>query len=163
MEVYSYRCAGSGPVTFAVCIVSKLQRNELALKAPFSKSFPLSTNSQKTIIQRPSPSFSPTFRNPKLDYPLLIFLTSRIPSSKSMGDGQTVNGQARTIIAVSAVLSALAILVVALRFYTKTYKGIRIFKDDWLILVALVRSSYRGYLLWLSVILHQIGLQNIRS
>lgn len=80
-----------------------------------------------------------------------------------MGDGQTVNGQARTIIAVSAVLSALAILVVALRFYTKTYKGIRIFKDDWLILVALVRSSYRGYLLWLSVILHQIGLQNIRS
>lgn len=55
-----------------------------------------------------------------------------------MGDGQTVNGQARTIIAVSAVLSALAILVVALRFYTKTYKGIRIFKDDWLILVALV-------------------------
>ena len=57
-----------------------------------------------------------------------------------MGDGQTVNGQARTILAVSAVLSALAILVVALRFYTKTYKGIKFHKDDWLILAGLVRS-----------------------
>lgn len=61
-----------------------------------------------------------------------------------MGDGQTVNGQARTILAVSAVLSALAILVVALRFYTKTYKGTKFHKDDWLILGGLVRSLYAG-------------------
>ena len=63
-----------------------------------------------------------------------------------MGDGQTVNGQARTILAVSAVLSALAILAVALRFYTKTYKGAKFHKDDWLILGALVGSFYPGCL-----------------
>lgn len=62
-----------------------------------------------------------------------------------MGDGQTVNGQARTILAVSAVLSALAILAVALRFYTKTYKGTKFHKDDWLILGGLV-----GFLPWLT-------------
>ncbi|CAD6564414.1 MAG: hypothetical protein ASARMPREDX12_002653 [Alectoria sarmentosa] len=54
-----------------------------------------------------------------------------------MGDGQTVNGQARVILAVSAFLSALAILAVALRFYTKTYKGARLYLDDWLILAGL--------------------------
>lgn len=57
-----------------------------------------------------------------------------------MGDGQTVNGQAKVILAVSAVLSALAILAVVLRFYSKTYKPTRIFLDDWLILGGLVRS-----------------------
>lgn len=58
-----------------------------------------------------------------------------------MGDGQTVNGQAKTIVAVSAVLSALAILAVALRFYIKIFKkGSKILKDDWLILGGLVRS-----------------------
>ena len=61
-----------------------------------------------------------------------------------MGDGQTVNGQARTILAVSAVLSALAILAVALRFYSKTYTNARIFKDDWLILGGLVRRPFPG-------------------
>lgn len=55
-----------------------------------------------------------------------------------MGDGQTVNGQAKVILAVSAVLSALAILAVFLRFYSKTYKPTRIFLDDWLILGGLV-------------------------
>ena len=58
-----------------------------------------------------------------------------------MGDGQTVNGQAKTIVAVSAVLSALAILAVALRFYTRTCKkGAKLRNDDWLILAGLVRS-----------------------
>ena len=56
-----------------------------------------------------------------------------------MGDGQAVNGQARTIIAVSAVLSALAILAVALRFRTKAYKGSKVYKEDWMILGGLVR------------------------
>lgn len=61
-----------------------------------------------------------------------------------MGDGQTVNGQAKAIVAVSAVLSALAILAVALRFYAKTYKGKNLHKDDWLILGGLVRLFYPG-------------------
>lgn len=60
-----------------------------------------------------------------------------------MGDGQTVNGQARVILAVSAVLSALAILAVALRFYIKTHKKDKLlYTDDWLILGGLVRSFY---------------------
>ena len=59
-----------------------------------------------------------------------------------MGDGQKVNGQARTILAVSAVLSALAILVVALRFYIRVFqKSSALRKDDWLILGGLVRLS----------------------
>ena len=67
-----------------------------------------------------------------------------------MGDGQTVNGHARTILAVSAVLSALAILAVALRFYTKTYKkGTLLYTDDWLILGGLVRSLCSARLDWL--------------
>ena len=58
-----------------------------------------------------------------------------------MGDGQTVNGHAKAIVAVSAVFSALAILAVALRFYTRTFKkGGKLHKDDWLILGGLVRS-----------------------
>ena len=60
-----------------------------------------------------------------------------------MGDGQTVNGQAKTIVAVSAVFSALAILAVALRFYTRTFqKGAKLRKDDWLILGGLVRPFH---------------------
>ena len=56
-----------------------------------------------------------------------------------MGDGQTVNSHAKAIVAVSAVFSALAILAVALRFYTRTFKkGAKLHKDDWLILVGLV-------------------------
>ena len=58
-----------------------------------------------------------------------------------MGDGQTVNGHAKAIVAVSAVFSAIAILAVALRFYTRTFKkGAKLYKDDWLILGGLVRS-----------------------
>ena len=58
-----------------------------------------------------------------------------------MGDGQTLNGHARAIVAVSAVFSVLAILAVALRFYTRTFrKGAQLHKDDWLILGGLVRS-----------------------
>ena len=80
-----------------------------------------------------------------------------------MGDGQTVNGQARTIVAVSAVLSALAILVVALRFYIKIFKkGSTLRNDDWLILGGLVRSLVAGQLAWLPVLPSQIRLQNIR-
>lgn len=57
-----------------------------------------------------------------------------------MGDGQTLNGHAKAIVTVSAVFSALAILAVALRFYTRTFKkGAKLQKDDWLILGGLVR------------------------
>ena len=81
-----------------------------------------------------------------------------------MGDGQTVNGQARTIVAVSAVLSALAILLVALRFYIKLFKkGSTFRKDDWLILGGLVRSLLAGQLTWLPVLPSPVRLQNIRS
>ena len=80
-----------------------------------------------------------------------------------MGDGQTVNGQARTIVAVSAVLSALAILVVALRFYIKIFKkGSTLRKDDWIILGGLVRSLAAGQASWLPILPSQIRLQNAR-
>lgn len=75
---------------------------------------------------------------------MLVLLALTTPLPKAMGDGQNVNGQAKVIVAVSAVLSALAILAVALRFYTKTYKSARIHKEDWLILGGLVRSFYPG-------------------
>lgn len=80
-----------------------------------------------------------------------------------MGDGQTVNGQAKSIVAVSAVLSALAILAVALRFYTRTFKkGAELRKDDWLILGGLVRSFNLSRQEWLSVIISRFGLPHIR-
>lgn len=41
-----------------------------------------------------------------------------------MGDGQTLNGQVITIVAVNAVLSVLAIIFVILRFRNQKYKGI---------------------------------------
>ena len=73
-----------------------------------------------------------------------------------MGDGQTVNDRARVIVAVSAVLSALAILAVALRFYSKTYKRTKIHTDDWLILGGLVRSFFPSHLEWLSIFFPRI-------
>ena len=56
-----------------------------------------------------------------------------------MGDGQFVNGHAKIIVAVSAVLSVLAILTVFLRFYARTYKAKKYYTDDYLCVVALVR------------------------
>ena len=80
-----------------------------------------------------------------------------------MGDGQTVNGHAKTIVAVSAVLSALAILAVALRFYIKIFtKDAKLRRDDWLILGGLVRSFHPGPLEWLPILCPQTCLQNIR-
>ncbi|KAK4698079.1 hypothetical protein P7C71_g98, partial [Lecanoromycetidae sp. Uapishka_2] len=54
-----------------------------------------------------------------------------------MGDGQTVNGQAITIVAVSAVLSVFAILSVVLRFLARRHKGSHYFLDDYLIVFGL--------------------------
>lgn len=80
-----------------------------------------------------------------------------------MGDGQTVNGHAKTIVAVSAVLSALAILTVALRFYIKIFtKDAKLRRDDWLILGGLVRSFYPGSFEWLPILFPQTYSQNIR-
>ena len=71
-----------------------------------------------------------------------------------MGDGQKVNGQARTILAVSSVLSALAIFAVVLRFYIKIFrKGSTLCKDDWLILGGLVHLEWMPILLSLSDLL----------
>ena len=50
-----------------------------------------------------------------------------------------MNGQAMAIIAVSAVLSALAICSVVLRFLARRFKGVPCFIDDYLIVIALVR------------------------
>jgi len=55
-----------------------------------------------------------------------------------MGDGQQVNGRARTIVAVSAILSALAILSVVARFASNRLKGLPNHAEDWLIILALV-------------------------
>ena len=80
-----------------------------------------------------------------------------------MGDGQTVNGHAKTIVAVSAVLSALAVLAVALRFYVKIFtKDAKLRRDDWLILGGLVRFFHPGPLEWLPILCPQTCLQNIR-
>ena len=80
-----------------------------------------------------------------------------------MGDGQKVNGQARTILAVSAVLSALAILVVTLRFYIRVVKkASTLCKDDWLILAGLVRRMNLGPPRWSPILFLQICLHKIR-
>lgn len=60
-----------------------------------------------------------------------------------MGDGQKVNGQAKAILAVNAIFSFLAILCVVLRFMAKRYKKMAYTIDDWLIVIALVRSHLR--------------------
>ena len=71
-----------------------------------------------------------------------------------MGDGQKVNGQARTILAVSSVLSAQAIFPLDLRFYIKNLrKGSTLCKDDWLILGGLVHLEWMPILLSLSDLL----------
>ena len=41
-----------------------------------------------------------------------------------MGDGQTLNSQVITIVAVNAVLSVLAIISVILRFLNQKHKGV---------------------------------------
>ena len=58
-----------------------------------------------------------------------------------MGDGQTLNGRAIAILTVSSILSFLAILAVALRFFARTYKGGRYYIDDYLIVFTLVNIA----------------------
>lgn len=113
----------------------------MALKAPIRESLSSPIEIKKSSTHRPSPSSSYSLQDCKHCHHLPIFFTLLKSLSKTMGDGQTVNGQAKVILAVSAVLSALAILAVALRFYTRRYRNTEILKDDWLILGGLVRSS----------------------
>ncbi|KAL6715742.1 hypothetical protein ACLMJK_006703 [Lecanora helva] len=55
-----------------------------------------------------------------------------------MGTGQSMNGQGITIIALSAILSFLAILAVILRFIARSFKTKVYFLDDYLIVLGLI-------------------------
>lgn len=62
-------------------------------------------------------------------------------TSTTMGDGQTVNGQAITIVVVSLILSVIAILSVILRFLARRHKGAEYYLDDYLIVFGLVSPA----------------------